>query len=599
MSRLHINKLIISGDKGISTIEFGERLTIIAGPSDTGKSYIYKCIYYLFGAKEKDVPFDKSIGYDTISMEIRKGTKDVTIKRKIGSNAITVSDGNTTTEYKISGKNDINSFYCDLIGVPSNLKVPKNQDGQTQRFTWKTLKPLVMVHEDDTEIEKPILTPENITASTPFLSCLLYLLYDQDFSEFDAEENKKTKAAKKAAVQKYIIGNKEKLLERKKALEEIVNSRPSSIEEITELVNKLQEELDSINELISSVIYENTKLGNEIISTEDSIRKTSVMLDRYKALESQYTADIERLGFIVEGEKVIHDIEKPVVCPFCSNNIQHEHEESFLESSKAEVQKIFINISDLLSTITSVEADLTDANEKLQSLYKQKKQNDEKLNNDLKPKKQSIVERINDYTSFVESVQELKTINDLLSSFERDLSQLEQTVDERRPYKPKELFAENFATKIGDYYFELLRACNFTPLLNAKFDMDTFDIIVNDEAKRTHGKGYRALLNSLVILSMRKYMNEVAVNNPHFYFIDSPLHGLQMPNGVEATANVRKGFFNYLINNYENDQIIIIENINPDDLPENVRSDENVKFIEFTQNESNGRYGLLNGIKKN
>ena len=44
MNRIHIEKLSVTGTKEDSHIEFANNLTIIAGPSDTGKSYIYKCI---------------------------------------------------------------------------------------------------------------------------------------------------------------------------------------------------------------------------------------------------------------------------------------------------------------------------------------------------------------------------------------------------------------------------------------------------------------------------------------------------------------------------------------------------------------------------
>ena len=128
--------------------------------------------------------------------------------------------------------------------------------------------------------------------------------------------------------------------------------------------------------------------------------------------------------------------------------------------------------------------------------------------------------------------------------------------------------------------------------------MSSFDIIVNGEHKKSHGKGYRSLLNSLLILSMREYINSVAIHNPHYYMIDSPLHGLTMPNGVEETQNVRRGFFKYLIDNIGDDQIIIIENVVPNDIPENVNSNPDVKIIEFTQDEENGRYGLLKGVRK-
>ncbi len=136
------------------------------------------------------VPFDSSIGYDTISLVLRKGLEDITLTRKIGESQIAVTNGNDQKTYKLSGgkSETIDDFFAEFLELPKNLKVPKNEDGQTQKFSIRTLKPLLMVREDDTDIEKPILLPETGQATTAFLSCLLYLLYDQDFSEFDAEE---------------------------------------------------------------------------------------------------------------------------------------------------------------------------------------------------------------------------------------------------------------------------------------------------------------------------------------------------------------------------------------------------------------------------
>ena len=64
MNRIHISKLTITGEKGTSTLEFGEKLTIITLLPTLGNPIFIKCIYYLLGSKST-VPFDSSIGYDT------------------------------------------------------------------------------------------------------------------------------------------------------------------------------------------------------------------------------------------------------------------------------------------------------------------------------------------------------------------------------------------------------------------------------------------------------------------------------------------------------------------------------------------------------
>lgn len=600
MGRLHINKLIISGIKGVSTVDFGERLTLITGPSDTGKSYIFKSIYYLLGADKNNVPFDPSIGYDTVSMEIRKGLSNVKVQRKIGDSTVKVVDENGESIFKTTGKdNNISDFYSELLDISPSLMIPYNSDGQTQRFTLRTLKSLFMIREDYTETENPILLPPQNQGTTAFLAGLLYILFEQDFSDYDANENKKSKAAKKAAVQKYILANKEKLQAKKGHLEKILSNSQSDLESITNLVDNLQKELENTNKMISDSIKSIREYGNKIISVEDQIRGRNLILSRYKALESQYIADIERLGFIVQGQNIIHKHETPVFCPFCDNQMDEKQENSYLEASQAEVKKILTNSEDLSLTITDVKTEIANLTNELEQLQTQRNSIQDTINSELKPQKSSILQKIEKYTAFMQATNDLQLINSILENYDNDLIHLDQTVETPTLFKPKDLFPSDFATKISETYLSLLRKCNFNPIESAEFDMSTFDIKVNGVAKKTHGKGYRALLNSLLVLSLREYINENAVKNPHFYLIDSPLHGLIMPNGIEQTQNVRKGFFDYLVANHGEDQIIIIENIDRGELPSNIDSIPNIRLIEFTQQEDKGRYGLLDGIKKN
>ena len=72
-----IKKLTVSGpNKRDSEIIFGNRLTIIQGPSNTGKTTILKCIEYLLGGNE--TPISDKHGYDTLSLEIEKNNCCIT-----------------------------------------------------------------------------------------------------------------------------------------------------------------------------------------------------------------------------------------------------------------------------------------------------------------------------------------------------------------------------------------------------------------------------------------------------------------------------------------------------------------------------------------
>ena len=95
-----IEKIVASGaGKKESTIVFKPGANIIYGPSNTGKTYIVKCIDFLFGSDAD--PFDSSSGYDSISIYLKTRGGQVVMHRKLGSNKIDVS----STDPSISNGN--------------------------------------------------------------------------------------------------------------------------------------------------------------------------------------------------------------------------------------------------------------------------------------------------------------------------------------------------------------------------------------------------------------------------------------------------------------------------------------------------------------
>ena len=88
MSFIKLKELIVSGPNvTTSSIEFGNKVTIISGPSDTGKSCIFKCINYVLGAsnRKENIPLDLKDGYDTIKLIIETKEGIISLKRKINS----------------------------------------------------------------------------------------------------------------------------------------------------------------------------------------------------------------------------------------------------------------------------------------------------------------------------------------------------------------------------------------------------------------------------------------------------------------------------------------------------------------------------------
>lgn len=77
----YIEKIIVSGPgKTESIIELSDGLNIIYGPSNTGKTYIVKCIDYMFGSDKE--PIDTSAGYKNIVIVVKTPYGTITMNRK-------------------------------------------------------------------------------------------------------------------------------------------------------------------------------------------------------------------------------------------------------------------------------------------------------------------------------------------------------------------------------------------------------------------------------------------------------------------------------------------------------------------------------------
>lgn len=120
----YIERLTVTGvGKKDSTIELSNGVNIIYGPSNTGKTYIVKCIDYMFGSDKE--PIDISTGYEVIEIIVRTEHGKLIMSRKIGENKINVE----STDKKISSgrynskassnnyDNTINSVWLSLIGI--------------------------------------------------------------------------------------------------------------------------------------------------------------------------------------------------------------------------------------------------------------------------------------------------------------------------------------------------------------------------------------------------------------------------------------------------------------------------------------------------
>lgn len=609
MAGFYIKKVIAKSDtKPTSFVEFTEGLNIIQGRSDTGKSCIVKCIEFVFGGDMKHLktPFKESSGFNEAVVVLSTDEGDITISRKVGKNSVEVSapeidwiEGGTYALKKPpkttkNPKPVLNEIMMQLLGFNEEPEVTKNARFDKERMTWASLLRLVYVKEGRIDSEEAIFEPTDNYEKTPFLSSLLYLIYGHDFGNADAQTKKEIKKARREAVKEYLNGKIQIASDRREQLEKQMQLFDGV--NVEQTISDMVSSLNATEQSISAALDKSKSLLGEIMKGEKRLAQCNVLLSRYEYLRSQYKADIQRLSFIVEGEQETKKLPTVSTCPFCEGKIVHRKKATYVDASKAELTRIIAQLEGLDTAEKNVHREKEEIEAALEKLRQERDDIDRLIKDELKPKSAELEASINALKAYVRLSEEMRVVAAYAQDWETDIDNYDATEETETPlvYHPKDYFDSEFQTGMTENAESILTECRYHNFTAARFDIPTFDIEVNGEAKASsHGKGYRSYLNTVVALMFRKFLAEHATYNPGLLIIDTPLHGLDEEVPEDAPESMRAGLFTYFMNHQEG-QLIVIENL--DHIPNLDYENSGANVITFTKKRDEGRYGFLNDV---
>lgn len=73
----------IGPDREDAVLEFGEKRTLIRGPSDTGKSYIRDCLWFLLGGDKLPKKFPLAEGYQELQLRFESEGFEYEVRRAL------------------------------------------------------------------------------------------------------------------------------------------------------------------------------------------------------------------------------------------------------------------------------------------------------------------------------------------------------------------------------------------------------------------------------------------------------------------------------------------------------------------------------------
>lgn len=631
MANFFLEKLVVTGSgKKPSSIEFSDGINFIVGPSNTGKSYIVESIDYLFGfkpSKNKPFRFDPALGYNCFTLHTRTPNGTVILRRKLGENKINLSGTDPNYihgDYCLghSAKNNINNVWLQMMGIDEPYKILRTQDGKTQELTLRSFLHMFFIKQDyvartQSVLYHPELHP-NMT-STPSKAAALVLMSGKDAREYEVNEDKKIRKAKKAAVIEYIRDTVGRYASRESELIEardnFEKNSPFSLGSMTNDLNAevdaITEELNELQKHINNNIEKSHLLMHDIYTENSRLAECETIAERFTALRSQYQSDIERLTFVIDGNLTHAALPKRERCPFCDNEVKAKGDVSYLDAARAELQHIRVHLNELEKAECDIEKDKTTIEVNVKNLENQKRKIDAEVSSDLTPRMMALKEKLQLFRYIIEINKELDVIQREERSFSTELYEKETEEEPTEvKYDINQFFDCETVQSFQDKLIAILQACHYQGASSARLNMETFDLEIGGRPKAlSNGGGYCGFLNTIVALAMIEFLEEQGEYSPGVLVVDSPMTQLSESEYTEKQNTLVSGLLDYLLNIYRRDadspqtsaaQIIIIEH--KDKIPtlsDTMAKVSHFKIIEFTQDKEHGRYGFLDGVYQN
>lgn len=604
----YISELRITGENVQDAVLFLKPgLNYITGPSNTGKSYIYQCIDYVFGAEKiKQLVDFKDYTHIFLEITTKTGEKK-TLMRKIGNSKILLYNSaiaeiqdlkkTTATFNSKASKNRekyIGEFVFSLFGltdVPSLLKGVTV--GTTALLSLRQY--LAFFFVDETKI----ISDKNNLLSDPYndtilISIFRYILTGKDDSSCVPIERPEIRRAKIEGRIEMLNIMLSRLVSKEDSLKKHIKDldASSTYGNIEDYQNQIIAYQSRINELTRSL----SDLQTAYSMAEQNHAKESTVMSRLQLLKEQYESDLERLRFTADGIEISQHVHYDV-CPLCHSKGIAKTEDDALDNVEAvfaaESQHTRLLLDDLMPVIEDSRKQVEHESHNLITLETQIDATAKEI--------QEITDcQLSPLQTLVQEYGELLNLRKVLISVQADITNTRQEIDDEteklnqkgdvQTYKPVDSPNEEleFCATISGILKAWQVNCESISLY-----ADKSDFYIDERERISNGKGYRALYYAAFIYAIHQYLNKKQRKCFPCIMLDSPLttlRGTEKASQVDPDAvsgNIQTAMLSY-VGSLDSVQSIILENkeITPS-------TEEAANVIRFTGSKTEGRFGLF------
>jgi len=581
-------------DKQEARIDFRSPAMLVRGPSDTGKSYIRDCLWYLLGGEKTPKKIPQALGYDTLTLVFEADDQRYEVVRGIAGGDASVSllrPGVDGVVVRVPVDEETGELLVRLSGAHGKqLLRSKSKKGAV---TGGDLRHWFLLSQPNV-ISEEATSGVGVTATQRTAAFHLFLAGSDDAA---IQLAKTAKEVERIAGQ--IIGA-EQALQRISA--DIATD--AKRDDIAEALERVDTALGAMTRHYEARAAALRRVRSEILPTAFELRKarsaqehSQSMVERFELLDRKYHNDIERLGATWEGVSMFQALDE-TPCPLCGTpaeaqldprHLKQGVQDGYRRALIAEVEKVKVLRYGLAGALERERDRVAVLQERVGSLTVELKRLES-----IEARQLSEVK-----VEFSENPKALalrrSELSELLAKFNEE-TRLKAEIDRltKSKRRPKTTFSRNVgdaANAVAGYTKELLNAWGFSSVESVALDSDKCDVVIDGRARLDYGAGKRAIFLAAMTVALLKHA--LTQHNPHlgFIVIDSPLKSYADPKSTEQreveVGTVTDRFYEWLLKWQGPGQVVILEN-------QDIKSSTSVVLqpIEFTGVPGEGRVGF-------
>lgn len=598
-------------------LSFRPGFNVVSGASNTGKSYILRCLDFVLGATRFSKEIEEARGYERILLEIiDKNGVHHTLERSLSGGHILhyfapIKDVGASTPVETlrwkadrSAKPDISTFVLNAAGIP--IAQVRKKRGQNARLTLRQIDHLFIIDETSIIAERsPLFDEAGFSQRTYSESAFNFFITGKDDTGLaSAEDTRLAEAARRAKIEVVdaLLNNAAArvaaLPPLDPALGDLLAAVRAELDRLSELVKLRTAEIDVARADRAEAIAERQKAETQALALQE-------LIARFELLDARYQSDLERLEFVADGHHYFLQLDT-ARCPICGQSLdaesaEHLHSgadglvEQVQEAARAEALKIVSLRKGLSGTVEDLRARQAEETARAAAALRRREDAERRLATELGPALETASTALQFALKRHEELTTRRLEEQRLSELKGIRADLEPVFMLRSPDETRRL--DRGAThQLSLAIEELLREWSWPGPGRVQFDPEERDIVVDGKPRQSNGKGVRAILHAAFAIALMRYTLANGLPHPGFVVLDSPLttykQGQTLEAGDEVVHTIEQSFFESLAATPPDQQIIVLENKTPDS-----SLIEGFNYVEFSGATGLGRRGFFPSAK--